>query len=48
MDTRLFGQQLNGSFFSLGDAFGIILLVPVFEKLLLGPWFHGEPELDRI
>mmetsp|Transcript_28967 Transcript_28967/g.68884 ORF Transcript_28967/g.68884 Transcript_28967/m.68884 type:complete len:612 (-) Transcript_28967:16-1851(-) len=34
MDTRLFGQQLNGSFFSLGDAFGIILLVPVFEKLL--------------
>eukprot|EP00434_Breviolum_minutum_P005841 symbB.v1.2.005150.t1/scaffold297.1/size245286/3 len=34
MDTRLFGQQLNGSFFSLGDAFGIILLVPLYEKLI--------------
>lgn len=22
MDTRLLGQQLNGSFFSLGDSFG--------------------------
>eukprot|EP00930_Biecheleria_cincta_P019315 TRINITY_DN14772_c0_g1_i1.p1 TRINITY_DN14772_c0_g1~~TRINITY_DN14772_c0_g1_i1.p1 ORF type:complete len:500 (-),score=73.12 TRINITY_DN14772_c0_g1_i1:136-1590(-) len=34
MDTRLFGQQLNGSFFSLGDAFAIILLVPLFETFL--------------
>lgn len=34
MDTRLFGQQLNGSFFSLGDAFGIILLVPLYEKVI--------------
>eukprot|EP00913_Durusdinium_trenchii_P010147 g9514.t1 len=34
MDTRLFGEQLNGSFFSLGDAFGIILLVPLYEKVI--------------
>eukprot|EP00931_Biecheleriopsis_adriatica_P124097 TRINITY_DN99193_c0_g1_i1.p1 TRINITY_DN99193_c0_g1~~TRINITY_DN99193_c0_g1_i1.p1 ORF type:complete len:632 (-),score=93.29 TRINITY_DN99193_c0_g1_i1:28-1923(-) len=34
MDTRLLGQQLNGSFFSLGDAFAIIILVPCFESLL--------------
>jgi len=32
MDTRLFGgDQLNGAFFSLGDALAIIVLVPFFE-----------------
>eukprot|EP00441_Pelagodinium_beii_P025945 CAMPEP_0197677352 /NCGR_PEP_ID=MMETSP1338-20131121/88260_1 /TAXON_ID=43686 ORGANISM="Pelagodinium beii, Strain RCC1491" /NCGR_SAMPLE_ID=MMETSP1338 /ASSEMBLY_ACC=CAM_ASM_000754 /LENGTH=554 /DNA_ID=CAMNT_0043258167 /DNA_START=138 /DNA_END=1802 /DNA_ORIENTATION=- len=46
MDTRFLGQQLNGSFFSLGDAFAIILLVPCFEKLLypaVKRWQGGQP-----
>jgi len=34
MDTRLFGEQLNGAFFTLGDALAIILLVPCFEVVL--------------
>lgn len=45
MDTRLLGQQLNGSFFSLGDAFAIILLVPIYEKLLFPALrrYNGHP-----
>lgn len=34
MDTRIFGEQLNGAFFTLGDALAIILLVPCFEVLV--------------
>merc|ERR1711881_497530 len=35
MDTRLFGgDQLNGAFFSLGDAAAIIILVPFFENVV--------------
>merc|ERR1719440_978579 len=34
MDTRLFGTQLNGAFFTLGDAIAIIVLVPFFEGVL--------------
>jgi dipeptide/tripeptide permease len=35
MDTRLFGgDQLNGAFFTLGDAVAIIMLVPFFEKVV--------------
>jgi len=35
MDTRLFGgTQLNGAFFTLGDALAIILLVPFFETVV--------------
>lgn len=33
MDTRLFGDQLNGAFFTLGDALAIIVLVPFFEVI---------------
>eukprot|EP00929_Paragymnodinium_shiwhaense_P061434 TRINITY_DN30681_c0_g1_i1.p1 TRINITY_DN30681_c0_g1~~TRINITY_DN30681_c0_g1_i1.p1 ORF type:complete len:699 (-),score=92.78 TRINITY_DN30681_c0_g1_i1:80-2176(-) len=32
MDTRVFGNQLNGSFFTLGDAFAIIVFVPILEN----------------
>merc|ERR1719446_1362716 len=35
MDTRLFGgTQLNGAFFTLGDALAIIVLVPFFETVV--------------
>lgn len=32
MDTRLFGRQINGAFFTLGDAFAIIVFVPILEQ----------------
>merc|ERR1711943_100322 len=35
MDTQVFGKQLNGAFFTLGDAFAIIFLVPLLEGVLL-------------
>merc|ERR1712232_1210479 len=40
MDTRLFGEQLNGAFFTMGDAFAIILLVPITQS-----WIF--PALER-
>lgn len=40
MDTRVFGgEQLNGAFITLGNAFTIILLVPLFENFLF-PWLE--------
>jgi len=34
MDSRIGGIQLNGSFFSLGDALAIIVLVPIIEQFI--------------
>lgn len=41
MDTRIFGHQLNGSFFGLGDAFAIIVFVPLLE-------IFAYPALQRL
>jgi len=40
MDTRLFGEQLNGAFFSLGDAFAIIIFVPILETVFYPTLLH--------
>jgi len=34
MDTVVFGKQLNGAFFTLGDAGAIIIFVPIMEMLV--------------
>merc|ERR1712136_45180 len=34
MDTVVFGKQLNGAFFTLGDAEAIIIFVPIMEMLV--------------
>uniref|UniRef100_A0A7S1FCP5 Uncharacterized protein n=1 Tax=Noctiluca scintillans TaxID=2966 RepID=A0A7S1FCP5_NOCSC len=34
MDTVVFGNQLNGAFFTLGDAAAIIIFVPIIEMLI--------------
>jgi dipeptide/tripeptide permease len=34
MNTVVFGKQLNGAFFTLGDALAIIIVVPIVEMLV--------------
>jgi len=38
MNTLLFGSQLNGAFFNLGDALAIIVFTPIFESIMY-PFF---------